>query len=34
MRLGELEGKGHCAKSEGITDTARVVLIPERLADE
>ena len=28
MRLGELEGKGHCAKSEGITDTAGVVLIP------
>ena len=29
MRLGELEGKGHCAKSEGITDTFNVVLIPE-----
>ena len=28
MRLGELEGKGHCAKLEGITDTACVVLIP------
>ena len=29
MRLGELEGKGHCANSEGITDTSNVILIPE-----
>ena len=34
MRLGELEGKGHCAKSEGITDTASVVLIPVMLSGE
>ena len=24
--MGELEGKGHCANSEGITDTASVVI--------
>ena len=24
MRLGELEGKGHCANSEGITDTVLI----------
>ena len=29
MRLGELEGNGHCANSEGITDTTSVILIPE-----
>ena len=34
MRLGELEGKGHCAKSEGITDTTSVILISEMLDGE